>query len=269
MFASFPFPHRPLTLNSLDSPYCESYWAGAGLVNVRERQRLEELMTQRYRDAKEPHSLEDEPRDDLMDEEIYREQQAAMSPEQRERQQQAMDERVELDKQKKEVGEWRVKHNQRRLKREEQQQQQQLVRMPVQLKKPKIAKPVFRKRYVNPPMEPLLPPLPTIRETVHIVPKPKRWHQQELEEQDAKGDLEEEQYHNENETDCNDISAEDEGDDDDDDDGNGNDNNTPHPEDDPSSAVNEKLHDLFVQRLNFQAQCGRSNLYNNCQLFSE
>lgn len=231
-------------------------------------------MTRRYRDVKEPHAflpnaLEDDAKDDLMDEEIYREQQAAMSPEQRERQQQAMDERVELDKQKKEVGEWRVKHNQKRLKREEQQQQQQLVKMPAQLKKPKIAKPMLRKRYVNPPMEPLLPPLP--RETVHIVPKPKRWHQQELEEQDAKGDLEEEQYHNENETDCNDMTdsqcGEDEGADDDD--GNGDGNKTPRPDDDLSSAVNEKLHDLFVQRLNFQAQCGRSNLYNNCQLFSE
>lgn len=216
---------------------------------------MDEQTVPRYKDIKEPNAfvLDDDLKDDFSEEEIYRDQQAAMSPEQRQRQQQAMDERVELDKQKKEVSEWRIKHNQKQLKREEQHLKIQL------LKKTKMAKPALRKQSVNSIIEPLLYQLP--RETVHIVPVKKRWHKQELDEQDAKEDVEEEQYHNEDEDDVsedmNSQSSESDG------------NKTLRPTDDNASVVDEKLHDLFVQRLNFQAQCGRSNLYNNCQLFSE
>ncbi|KAH8397787.1 hypothetical protein KR222_001565 [Zaprionus bogoriensis] len=59
---------------------------------------------------------------------MYRKQQAALTPEQQQRQQQAMDERVELDRQKQQVSEGRVKHHLKRMKQEEHQVAMKLIR---------------------------------------------------------------------------------------------------------------------------------------------
>lgn len=194
---------------------------------------------------------------DIMDDEIFRQQQAAMSPAQRQRQQQTMDERAEMDKQKQQVGEWRIKHHQKRLNREKQHVAAQL------LKKAKKARQALRQS--NEPFESepefQMPRLP--KETVHIVPMPESWSRrlQRLKEEEEEQQGEEEQYHNEDEDDdeyapVNSHSGE------------GDNNGLPNPGA-AAVAVNAELNDLFMQRLSFQAQCGRSNLYNNCQLFSK
>lgn len=243
---------------------------GAGSGFRRERQRTED--EPRLRDMRTlqgaPNEcnqfLEDVLREetqmmDLIDDEIFRQQQAAMSPVQRQRQQQTMDERVELDKQKQLVGEWRVRHHQKRLKREKQHVAAQLLR--------KATKPRQVLRISNAPFESepefQMPQLP--KETVHIVPMPESWGRriqrmkEEEEEEEQQG--EEEQYHNEAEDDdeygpVNSHSGE------------GDNNGLPSPGA-ATNGVNVELNDLFMQRLSFQAQCGRSNLYNNCQLFSK
>lgn len=194
---------------------------------------------------------------DLMDEEIYRKQLAAMSPAQRQRQQQTMDERLELDKQKQQVAECRVKHQQKRLKREKQHLAAQLI------KKAKRARQVLEQRNEQFESDPdfQMPQLP--KETVHIVPTREAWRRrlqrqkEEKAEQEEEQQGEEEQYHNEDEDDeeyglVNSHSGE------------GDNHGLPSP-----AAISVELNELFMQRLSFQAQCGRSNLYNNCQLFSK
>lgn len=238
---------------------------GAGSGYRRERQRSED--EPRYREmrtvqgaANDSNSfLEDALKEekqimDLMDDEIFRQQLAAMSPAQRQRQQQTMDERLELDKQKQQVGEWRVKHQQKRLKREKQQLAAQLI------KKAKRGRQVLEQRneLFDSKTEFQMPQLP--KETVHIVPMRESWRrrlQRQKEEQEEEQQGEEEQYHNMDEDDeefglVNSHSGE------------GDSHGQPSP-----AAVTIELNKLFMQRLSFQAQCGRSNLYNNCQLFSK
>ncbi|KAH8387823.1 hypothetical protein KR093_009715 [Drosophila rubida] len=67
-------------------------------------------------------TLEDELKDekqvlDFIDSQLYSRKQKAMTPEQRERQAQALNERAELDRQKQQVSEWRQRHRLHELKR--------------------------------------------------------------------------------------------------------------------------------------------------------
>ncbi|XP_062138529.1 uncharacterized protein LOC133847471 [Drosophila sulfurigaster albostrigata] len=123
----------PLALKPGDSPYCKRFWAGHRYL--KERQKLHQQLgpnDMRYKEVKILRSsngkfflsqtLEEELKDekqvlDFIDSQLYQSQQKALTPEQRERQQQALDERAELDRQKQQVSEWRRRHQQHELKR--------------------------------------------------------------------------------------------------------------------------------------------------------
>ncbi|XP_060664846.1 putative mediator of RNA polymerase II transcription subunit 26 [Drosophila nasuta] len=123
----------PLALKPGNSPYCKRFWAGHRYL--KERQKLHQQLEpndMRYKEVKILRSskgkfflsqtLEEELKDekqvlDFIDSQLYQSQQKALTPEQRERQQQALDERAELDRQKQQVSEWRRRHQQHELKR--------------------------------------------------------------------------------------------------------------------------------------------------------
>lgn len=107
------------------SPYSERFWAGHRYL--KERQRLHQQLQPddlRYKEVKILRSpngkfflsktLEEELKDekhvlDFIESELQRGP-LTMPPEQQVRQQKAMDERIELDRQKQQVSEWRARH---------------------------------------------------------------------------------------------------------------------------------------------------------------
>ncbi|KAH8303910.1 hypothetical protein KR044_003967 [Drosophila immigrans] len=128
----FLFLDSPLALRPGDSPYCKRFWAGHRYLE--ERQKLHQQLQpgdMRYKEVKILRSptgkfflsktLEDELKDekqvlDFIDSQLQRRKQQALTPEQRARQRQALDERAELDRQKQQVSEWRQRHRIHELK---------------------------------------------------------------------------------------------------------------------------------------------------------
>ncbi|KAM8720239.1 hypothetical protein ACLKA7_006305 [Drosophila subpalustris] len=127
----------PLALKPGDSPYCRPFWAGHRYL--KERQKLHQQLQPddiRYKEVKIlrapdgnfflSKTLEEELKDekqvlDFIDAELHRSRQTPtqteMTPGQRARHEKAMEERLELDRQKQQVSECRQRHRLRELKK--------------------------------------------------------------------------------------------------------------------------------------------------------
>ncbi|KAL7744901.1 hypothetical protein ACLKA6_007178 [Drosophila palustris] len=138
----------PLALKPGDSPYCRPFWAGHRYL--KERQKLHQQLQPddiRYKEVKIlrapdgnfflSKTLEEELKDekqvlDFIESELHRSRQTPtqteMTPGQRARHEKAMEERLELDRQKQQVSECRQRHRLRELKKLENQMTKRMVK---------------------------------------------------------------------------------------------------------------------------------------------
>ncbi|XP_064536797.1 putative uncharacterized protein DDB_G0271606 [Drosophila montana] len=259
----------PLALTPGKSPYSERFWAGHRYL--KERQRLHQQLQPddlRYKEVKILRSpngkfflsktLEEELKDekhvlDFIESELQRGP-LTMPPEQQARQQKAMDERIELDRQKQQVSEWRARHRIVEHRRTEHQVTKRMLKKAKLMKRQKqeqAKREATRQRQRQPPLQ--------LRQQAEETDKVAvRSNHHDIDD-DAVFDLDID-LNNEATPDADQDADADEEEDDD---------ATPRPvaavepTEDHEDDDDDELSDSLKQRQQFQMQCQHSRLYGS------